>query len=164
MKKIYSLCTGIFTLLGLVVLLTVLFFNISTRLSVKKIQRGGRVDSGYAAVIIRSGSMEPAVSVDDMLIIQGMKSYQKGDIITYLSENGTLVTHRVVAVEKDAYITQGDANNTQDETVEPQWVVGKVVHILAGAGGQIAWLLSPLSIFLSFCFFLLLWLLGRIRR
>lgn len=42
-----------------------------------------------------TGSMEPTLSVDDLLVIHQESDYTPGDIITFRSGSG-LVTHRIV--------------------------------------------------------------------
>ena len=163
-KRVIKVFTKIFTAVLLTVLLAVLFFNISTRIAVGKIKRGGSVNSGYAAAVIVSGSMKPAVSVDDLLIIKGEKSYNIGDIVTYLSENGSLITHRIKEVTKDGYIMQGDANNTPDDEVSQKRLIGKAVVILPLAGIIVRRFFSPLSVILISCIVLLVWLIIRFAR
>lgn len=100
---------------------------------------------GYTTAIVTSGSMEPAMGVDDLILIHAQDSYQRGDIITYQSDGG-LVTHRVVEIESAGFITQGDANNAPDSwPVAPEEVVGKVTGRIPGAGVWVRWLRSPLG-------------------
>ena len=146
------------------VLLSALFLNLSTLWSVGRIQRGGLVTSGYFCAIIGSGSMEPTVFVNDMLLVKGDASYRAEDIITYVSPRGNLITHRVTEVLDYGYIAQGDANNIPDEEISGQRVLGKVVFVLPRAGAVIYGLLSPAGIILSGCVCLLLWLIQRMRR
>ena len=146
------------------VLFSVLFLNLSTLWSVGKIQRGGDVTSGYFCAIIGSGSMEPTIFVNDLLLVKSEASYQIEDIITYVSPQGGLVTHRVKEVLDGGYMAQGDANNILDEEISGQRVLGKVVFILPKAGGIIDGILSPAGITLLGCICLLLWLIQRIRR
>ena len=100
---------------------------------------------GYTTAIVTSGSMEPALGVDDLILIHAQDSYQQGDIVTYQSDGG-LVTHRVVEIRADGLVTQGDANNAPDSrSVAPEEVVGKVTGRIPGAGIWVRWLRSPLG-------------------
>ena len=163
-KRFISVFLKFFTTALMVVLFLALLINIFTLWSVNQIKQGNSVKFGYFSAIIGSGSMEPAISVNDLLLIKGWESYQAGDIITYVSPKGALVTHRIKEVLDNGYITQGDANNIADEEVLRQRVMGRVIFVMPVAGGIIDGLLSPVGIFILVCAFLLVWLIRRIRR
>lgn len=100
---------------------------------------------GFSTAVVVSGSMEPALSIDDMLVIRKGESYGTGDIITFQSGEN-LVTHRIVGETEEGFVTRGDANNTNDaEKVPPDQIVGKVVWHIPGIGAWIAWLKTPLG-------------------
>lgn len=100
---------------------------------------------GYSVAVVASGSMEPALSVDDMIFSRAQDRYEVGDIITF-AKGSSLTTHRIVAVTDEGYRTQGDANNAADpDPVAPQEVVGRVVGSLPGIGGLLAALKTPLG-------------------
>ena len=155
-----TIAAGILT----AILAFVLFLNISTLLSVQAIKSGASVKSGYFCAIVSSGSMEPAVSVNDLLIIAAVGSYHAGDMVTYVSPRGSLVTHRVVTAFDQSYLTQGDANNIPDDEVAEQRILGKVVIVVPGVGGFINGILSPVGIILLVCMLILAWAIQRIRR
>jgi len=163
-KKALSAFGRIITAVVVAVLLLVLSLNISTLLSLNAIRGGANVQSGYFCAIIGSGSMEPTISVHDFLIIKGSGAYREGDIVTYVSPKGSLVTHRIIEVSDGAYIAQGDANNVPDEEIPGQRVLGKVVFLIPGVGGVIEAVTAPIGIVLSVCIFLLVLLIQWIRR
>lgn len=100
---------------------------------------------GYSTAVVVSGSMEPALSVDDVIVIRAQKDYAPGDIITFYSD-GMLVTHRIVDQEAGGYRTQGDANNAADaDLVAPEDVVGKVVLRVPHLGTLLGLLRTPLG-------------------
>lgn len=122
---------------------------------------------GFSTAVIASGSMEPELSPDDIIIIRQQDSYETGDIITFQS-GGSLVTHRVAAVTDDGLITRGDANNADDaEPVAPENVLGEVVACIPRAGAFIFFLKTPLGltvlILAGFLLIELPFLLGRKR-
>lgn len=99
---------------------------------------------GVSTAVVITGSMEPAVSVNDMVVIHEQESYEPGDIVSY--ESGSmLVTHRVTAATDGGYITKGDANNTDDGEIAREAVVGKVVLVIPKVGYAIAFLQTPLG-------------------
>ena len=69
----------------------------------------------YSLYIVRSGSMEPAFNVGDVIIAgpPGSDDIKPGVIVTY-AMGKTLITHRVLSVDGNTLITKGDANKTPD--------------------------------------------------
>lgn len=100
---------------------------------------------GYSTAVVASGSMEPALCVDDLILNHAQNGYKEGDIITFLSGSG-LTTHRIVAVTEGGYVTQGDANNAADPDIAPSdAVVGRVVGKIPHVGSALAFLKTPLG-------------------
>lgn len=99
---------------------------------------------GFSTAVVLSGSMEPAIHVDDMVVLRAQETYAPGEIVLYEGEN-SMVTHRIVGTEDGAYLTRGDANNIDDPPVPKENVVGKVVCTIPGAGKVILFLQSPLG-------------------
>ena len=83
---------------------------------------------GYTYFQILTGSMEKEINVDDIVFVHITKEAKEGDIISYESGN-SVITHRVIEVLDDGYITKGDNNKTDDGLIEKERVIGKVVHI-----------------------------------
>ncbi len=120
---------------------------------------------GYSAAVIVSGSMEPSLSVDDLILNRAQSSYGAGDIITF-RRGSSLITHRIVEVTEAGYITKGDANNTADlDAVAAEEVVGRVVGRLPYVGKVLALLKTPPGmILLVFTGFLIAELPFLLRR
>lgn len=97
---------------------------------------------GCGAAVVLSGSMEPTIMVDDLVIVTGQEEYFVDDIVVYQS-GSMLVVHRVVEVQPDTVITKGDANNAPDEPIRKEMIKGKVVACISGAGGAARLLKSP---------------------
>lgn len=103
---------------------------------------------GYSIAVVVSGSMEPSLSVDDLLVNRLQSHYKEGDIITFQSGN-SLTTHRIVRISDKGYVTQGDANNAPDqEIISPEAVVGQVVQVIPKVGRILAFLKTPLGMIL----------------
>ncbi len=98
---------------------------------------------GWGSAVVLSGSMEPELPVGALLFIQREKNYEIGEIVTYEDENGTLVTHRLTALENGNAVTKGDANNVEDTPFPVSKICGKVQAVLPGVGGTILWLKTP---------------------
>ena len=123
---------------------------------------------GFSTAVVASGSMEPALSVDDLVLNHTEDSYGQGDIITFQNGN-SLTTHRIVEVTDKGYVTQGDANNTVDlDVIPPKAVVGRVVWAIPYVGSMLAFLRSPLGmvilIFTGLCIIELPFFLQRRRE
>lgn len=85
---------------------------------------------GLNIYTVMSGSMEPNLPVGALIYTKPVdaKTLKKGDIITFMNDETTVVTHRIDEVitetsktgeETLRFRTKGDANNTPD---------GKLVH------------------------------------
>lgn len=102
---------------------------------------------GYAAAVVLSGSMEPAIHVNDMVVIHREAAYEPQDVILY-GGGQSMVTHRIVELKDGVYITRGDSNNTNDPAVLPEQVVGRVVLVIPKIGAAIGFMRTPLGMLL----------------
>lgn len=89
---------------------------------------------GYGSAVVMSGSMEPAIMTDELILVKAQERYEIGDVIVFQNGN-MLVVHRIVDMDTDTVTTRGDANNTDDAPIEKSQIKGRVfVHIpLVGA-------------------------------
>lgn len=84
---------------------------------------------GYTFFRVISGSMSNTILVNDFVIVKITKDINENDIITYKNENN-FITHRVISINEKNIITQGDANNTPDEPINKDCILGKVILIV----------------------------------
>lgn len=114
---------------------------------------------GYSTAVVMSGSMEPELSVGDLIVNCAQGNYAVGDVVTF-DTGSTLTTHRIVGESSEGYVTQGDANNASDlDAVPPESIVGRVVASVPHAGDFVIFLRSPVGLSaLLFAGFLILWL------
>lgn len=99
---------------------------------------------GYGAAVILSGSMEPAIHIDDLIIVMEQEDYKEHDVVVY--QSGTmLVAHRIIELQPDTVITQGDANNAPDAPIRKEMIKGKVVLCIPAVGSMIRLLKSPVA-------------------
>ena len=90
---------------------------------------------GWHVVTVMTGSMAPTYDVDAVLAVDHVDpaSVRVGDVITFeIESDRPMVTHRVVAIERDAlglsFVTKGDANKEADlDPVAATAVRGRVV-------------------------------------
>lgn len=100
---------------------------------------------GIGAAVVLSGSMSPALEVNDVVLVRETDSYQVGDIVVYQSGQ-TLIVHRMIAKDGKTIITQGDANNAADAPIEMRAVKGKVIARVPAVGLAVNALKTPAGI------------------
>lgn len=88
---------------------------------------------GFGMTVVLSGSMEPELSVDDLLIVTPSDTYEVGDVVVYQTQR-TAVVHRIVAINGEEIITRGDANNTEDDPITKENIKGKVIFAIPFIG------------------------------
>ncbi|WP_256300400.1 signal peptidase I [Haloarchaeobius salinus] len=94
-----------------------------------------QVAGGDASFVVVSGSMEPAISVGDAVVVAEVDGddVRVGDVITYVTADRSVpTTHRVIDIQQTAagpeFVTQGDNNEDPDaSTVTPDRLVGRVM-------------------------------------
>ena len=100
---------------------------------------------GYGLADVLSGSMEPALSKGDLLLVHKVDKYETDDIVVYQS-GSQLIVHRITGFEDGLVITQGDANDTADPPFEKSQIRGKVTGHIPHAGTVASLLKSPIGI------------------
>lgn len=97
---------------------------------------------GWGVSVVLSGSMEPALSVNDLVIVREQNSYETKDIVVY-QDGSSLVVHRILSIDGDEVVTQGDANNTADQPIHVSDIKGKAVAHIPFAGSVVRFLKTP---------------------
>lgn len=88
---------------------------------------------GYSIFEVATGSMAPSINQNDIIITKKNNNYEVNDVITFSSDN-SYITHRIIGINNNEFITKGDANNTVDKPVNIDNVVGKVIKIYPNLG------------------------------
>ena len=99
---------------------------------------------GVGAAVVLSGSMEPELSVGDLLILAEKEEYFVDDVVAY-QDGSMAVTHRITAFTDEGVITRGDANNVDDEPISPEQIKGKVVFVIPLVGYVVNIIKTPLG-------------------
>lgn len=113
---------------------------------------------GYGILRTLAGSMEPAIPVHSLVVVQQTDpaELQVGDTITFEATegalDGALNTHRIVQIDEGSagpvFRTKGDANAVEDaQTVSADHVIGRVVFVSSGLGVIVSLLTNPLLFF-----------------
>lgn len=84
---------------------------------------------GYSIFEVVTGSMSGTIEINDYIIVKETENIGLKDIITF-KDKDSLVTHRIVQIVGDNYVTKGDANNSEDVTISKKDVIGKVVYVI----------------------------------
>lgn len=127
-KKIWSIITTL--LVAVVVVLAVLLFGVRLL--------------GLKPYSVLSGSMEPTYHTGSLIYVKKVdaSALQTGDPITFMLDEDTVATHRIIEVIPDPedaavvrYQTQGDANEEADGgTVHCNNIIGKPVFTIPYLG------------------------------
>ena len=99
---------------------------------------------GFGMAVVLSGSMEPILNVNDVIIVRESESYSINDIVVY--DNGReMIVHRIIEQNGDTLTTKGDVNNISDDPISAEAVKGKVVFSIPYAGVVVKALRSPVG-------------------
>ena len=129
LEKATNIVLNIFIVLFGIILLITIYKNIQVKFL------GNEYSSffGYSVFEVQTGSMGEAVEPGDWIVVKYTKNIKLDDIITF-KQDGEFITHRVIEAYQGTYVTQGDANNTKDDPITQEQIVGKVVKILPAFG------------------------------
>lgn len=149
MKKHLKIAVRVLTITLTVLLGLIILFNLST--TIKRRITGNPCETvlGFGTAVVISGSMEPEISIDDMVVIFKTGNYEKGDVVTYLG-NTRAVTHRIIDTRTDEngmtyYTTKGDYNNTDDGEITADKIVGEVLFIIPKFGRVQSFISQPIG-------------------
>jgi signal peptidase I len=110
--------------------------------SMAPIQLGGR----YLYVIVTGNSMEPYLHDGDMVVVTPGDDYGIGDVVVYRHPKLGTVIHRIISVEGNRYVIQGDHNDWID-SYQPSAaeIEGKLWFHVAYLGKVIEGFRSPIG-------------------
>lgn len=113
---------------------------------------GALLASGHRVLIVRSGSMAPAIKAGDVVVttMVGPSDVAVGDVVTFRdpTRSGELVTHRLVRARAEGgsfrFLTRGDANTgTEEWSIEADGKLGSLWFSIPKAGYPLAWAGDP---------------------
>ncbi len=132
MKKVQKIIGKIVNVLIVLVIIAIIVCAYSV-FSMKVLHNKYVNFFGYSIFEVATGSMEDTIKVGDAVLVKIRDDFNVGDIITYQSGED-FITHRVVSSIDNKVITKGDANNVNDNPIDKNMVLGKVVKILPRVG------------------------------
>ena len=128
-EKTINLILNVFITIFSIILLISIYNNLQVKLFGKDYSDF----FGYSLFEVQTGSMSPEINSGDWIIVKASKNIKLKDVITY-RQDGEFITHRVIGTYNSTYVTKGDANNSKDDPIDQNQIVGKVVKILPNFG------------------------------
>lgn len=122
MKKTLNIIERLFQVLLVIVIL----INLIAIVSVKLLKNSYPKIFGYSYFSVISGSMDPTINVGDEIIIKLTNDIKENDIVTYI-QDGNFVTHRIIELGNDKVITKGDNNDSKDDPIDRDKIIGKFI-------------------------------------
>lgn len=116
---------------------------------------------GFGIGVVMSGSMEPDLSVDDIIFVVRRDSYEVGEVVVF-QDGYMLVVHEIVAKDGDTVVTKGKANNDDDAPMDVSNIKGEMLFAIPGGGAAVRALKSPFATLVILA--LAVWLLIRSYR
>lgn len=129
-KKVYkfaSIVLNIFLTISTIILIVLIYNYVQTKILKKDYCNF----LGYTAFKVVSGSMADTINIGDIVIVKIEKNKENiniNDIIVF-KQDEYIITHRVIKIDRDKILTKGDANNTEDKTIERSQIIGKVTKV-----------------------------------
>jgi signal peptidase len=108
-------------------------------LTVVMLTVGANTNSAPVLTYVYSNSMEPLIKVNDAFIVLPAKQLEVSDIITFrpIALKAAYITHRIVAIGQNGFITKGDNSPYQDqEGIEPEVTADRIVGKVLTMNGQ----------------------------
>ncbi|WP_235870529.1 signal peptidase I [Rhodococcus xishaensis] len=111
---------------------------------------------GIKPLVFRSGSMSPEITTGSLALSRSVSASDLavGDVVSVLDAQGTRITHRVEEIvssnpNSSVLILKGDANEAADVSPYTVSEADRVFFSVPGLGYAVAWLSTPVAIFLG---------------
>lgn len=103
---------------------------------------------GFASAAVVSGSMEPYISIGDVVVVKSADGYAVDDVVMFFEPDaGSYTTHRIVEQVGGSFRTRGDNNDSNDPgLVSEENIVGKVVLVIPFAGTLMRYVQNPVGL------------------
>lgn len=86
---------------------------------------------GYTYFVVKTGSMSGTLEIDDIIIVKIDDNPKINDIITYVNDDGEIITHRLIRKTGNKLIAQGDVNNAEDNPITKDRLIGIVKLVIS---------------------------------
>lgn len=130
--------TRIITLMLTALLALILLFHVALYIKRAATDQVCPTVCGLTSAVVISGSMAPEINVNDYVLAVAQKEYEPGQTIIYAGKTRS-VTHKLQSVYTDENgqkwaIAQGIANNTADDPIPYEAIVGRIILVIPGVG------------------------------
>lgn len=148
MKRVLKIILNIILdlLIGIIILFLIL--AIYNYIQVKVMNNKYVNYFGYTYFETVSGSMKDTININDYILVKITDDVKEDDIVSFISDD-MIVTHRIIKIDDDEIVTKGDANNTIDNPIEKEQIIGKVIFIGKKVGVIVKTITEPV-VFISF--------------
>ncbi len=151
LKRITKIVVNALTFVLLLILILVIYGKVSTTFGEKSYPNY----FGYTFFEVASGSMEPALHINDVVLVKMTKdNFKNGDIIAFQIGNA-IITHRVLFIDGEVITVKGDSNNVVDKPIVRDQVIGRIVKVFPELGIWKKVLTDPKILFAIFVTLLL---------
>ncbi len=97
----------------------------------------------YTSFVNTGTSMLPYINVGDLVIVKKEDNYKVGDVISFITNENFVNTHRVISIKSNFYKTKGDNNKFNDgEEIAKSKIYGKVVLVVSNFGNFYSFLIK----------------------
>ena len=151
-RKIFDIFLDILIIFIFLITCYLVYFNLKSEKSNYVTVFGIHFD------VCETNSMEPFINVGDLIIsskVSNNSNLEVGDVITYDNSNSyrsMTITHRIIRIDEDKYITQGDNKEVsiiEDSGVTKDKILGKYLFKIPKIGKAIDFLKTKVGFF--FC-------------
>ena len=96
--------------------------------------------------VVLTGSMEPTITIDDLIVVEKTNDYKLNDIVVFQDGN-LIVVHRIIAIDGEEITTAGDNNDGAiDDPIKVTDIYGEVVNIIPVLGLILKIVKSPIGV------------------
>ena len=132
MDKVKKVLNALFLVLDIIIIV-VLIGVFSNFLQISVFNKKYSDFFGYSLFVVKTGSMSGTIEIDDCIIVKITTDVKENDIISFV-EDENVITHRLIQITDNNYITKGDANTGKDTPISKSSIIGKVVKIIPKFG------------------------------
>ncbi len=97
---------------------------------------------GIGSAIVLSGSMEPELSVNDLVLVKREDKYEENQYVVYY-DGKINVVHEIIKIEGDEITTKGTANDFEDTPINVDKIYGRVFFVIPKVGVVVSFLQNP---------------------
>ena len=130
LKKIIKVIVNIFTIILLLLLGLVIYGKVVLTFTDNAYPNY----FGYTFFEVASGSMQPTLQINDVILVKIANDDLKNDDIIAFKGEDAIITHRILFMDGNVITVKGDNNDVVDKPIVKEQVIGKVVKVFPALG------------------------------